>query len=237
MRRLSFALALALAGCGSEGESASPEPQMATLAPPVVMSAPNSFSVLPAGPVKDGLYAYSWTCDTEQANLSVAGVTGGSIRIEIWSGYGIVHNNVYTGGLTGQITTVTSPDGHPGAWTVRLTFEGVTSLVSITLEADLSYQPDEVAIMGAYDLDASYVYYTVWPSGPVKVTLASTIASGTVRIRIWDSLGNLVLDRSNFAITIGDTNGDSTHGAAGMWKVVIDVDAVATAGAISITHP
>jgi hypothetical protein len=44
------------------------------------------------------------------------------------------------------------------------------------------------------------------------------------------------MDRTNLAIFVGAFNGYSNWGAAGTWRIRIDIDAVATAGAITIDH-
>ncbi|HTF56662.1 MAG TPA: hypothetical protein VK661_05440 [Planctomycetota bacterium] len=235
---LAIGLAIPLAGCWT-GDGALPGAQIVFPGlPPLAVNSPNTFTMVPMGPILNGTYAYTWSCGVGQANLTIAGITGGSIRIEIEDGAGaIVHDNRYDGGLMGAISAMTSPDGASGDWRLRFTFENVASVGAIAIDADLYDDPDDITIAGAYALESTYFYEAGWPAGPAQVTLASAISLGTVRIRMWDGNGALVMDRTNFAIFIGAFNGDSDSGAAGTWRIRIDVDAVATAGAITITHP
>ena len=231
-------LAFSLAGCwSSDGVSRGPQVIIPGI-PPVVVSAPNSFSMIPLGPIMNGTFEYSWSCGAGQANLTIAGVTGGSLRIEIEDDAGvIVHDNRYEGALVGAITAMTAPDGDPGIWLLRFTFLEVSSVGAIDIDADLFDQADDIAIAGAYNMDSTYFYEAGWPAGPARVTIASAISLGTVRIRMWDGADTLVMDRTNFAIFVGAFNGDSNYGVAGTWRIRIDIDAIATAGAITIDHP
>jgi hypothetical protein len=238
MRHATLVLALSLAGCWN-GTGASPGTQVYVPAlPPLVVVSPDSVSVIPLGPIQNGAFEYDWSCSAGQANLAIAGITGGSIRIEIEDDAGtLVHDNRYDGGLAGAITAMTSPDGAAGDWRVRFTFLDVASVGAIEIDADVFGQPDDIVIAGAYALDSSYEFEAGWPAGPAQVTIASAISLGTVRIRMWDGVGNLVMDRTNLAIFVGAFNGDSHSGASGTWRIRIDIDAVATAGAITIDHP
>jgi hypothetical protein len=238
MRGLTIALVLSLVGCWSgRGSSSSPHVVHHGF-PPLVVSAQNQFSVIPVGAVHDGTYSYSWLCTAPQANVTIAGITGGSIRIEIEDDHGrTVHDNWFDGGLVGAISGMTAPDGAPGDWRVHLTFERVVSIGAIDIGADLFDDPDEITIGGSYSLNSTYEYEAGWPAGPARVTLASAISLGVVRIRMWDGDGDLVMDRTNLAIFVGAFNGDSHDGAEGTWRIRIDIDAVATAGAITIEHP
>ncbi len=243
IRGLSAALLLALAGCLDWNDAHTPGggggPPLPHIGiPPVVVAAPDSFAMVPIGPIQNGTFAYDWSCSAGQANLTIAGVTGGFLRIEIEDDAGaVVHDNHYDGGLVGAITAMTSPDGSPGEWRLRLTFSNVVAIGAIDISADVFDDPDEIVIGGAYAIHSTYEFEAGWPAGPARVTLASAISLGTVRIRIWDGLGDLVMDRTNFAVFIGAFNGDSNSGAAGTWRIRIDIDAVATAGAITIDHP
>ncbi|HKS16651.1 MAG TPA: hypothetical protein VJU16_05010 [Planctomycetota bacterium] len=238
MRIAAALLAVLLAGCWTGSGSTAGSQVFIPGVPPIVVVAPDSVSVVPLGPVANGSFEYGWSCSAPQANLTVAGITGGSIRIEIEDDDAVpVHDNVYNGGLVGAISAMTSPDGAPGHWVVRFTFTNVVSVGAIDIEADVFDQPDDITIAGMYSLQSSYEFEAGWPSGPARVNLASAIALGTVRIRMWDGAGDLVMDRTNFAIFIGAFNGDSHSGAAGTWRVRIDINATATAGAITINHP
>ena len=238
MKKSMIVLALALAGCGSDGSSSGGGSAGDPGVLPLVLSTPNSFSLLPVGPVRDDTYQYTWNCGSKQANLSVAGVKGDALRIEIWDeGGAVVHDNWYQGGLDGVIDTITNPDGVAGNWRLRFTFVNITSLVGVDIQADVLGTPDDIVIAGAYDLQSDYEYQAGWTSGPARATLSSTLTQGTVRIRMWDADGTLVLDRTNFTTLVGDTSGNSNHGVAGTWTIRIDIDAVATAGAITIDHP
>ena len=238
MRYATLVLALSLAGCWT-GNGAGPVTQVIVPAlPPLVVSSPDTFALIPLGPVHDGTFEYDWFCSAGQANLAIAGITGGSIRIEIEDDDGAtVHDNVYDGGLVGAITAMTSPDGEPGEWRVRFTFRDVASIGAIDIGADVFDEPDDITIAGAYALNSTYEFEAGWPAGPARLTIASAISLGTVRVRMWDGAGDLVLDRTNFAIFVGAFNGDSHSGDAGTWRIRIEIDAVATAGAITIDHP
>ncbi|HEU4334172.1 MAG TPA: hypothetical protein VFT32_06710 [Candidatus Eisenbacteria bacterium] len=242
MRIAAALLALPLLGCldwndaHTPGGGGPPLPHIGI--PPIVASGPDQFSVVPLGPISNDTYSYSWSCSAPQANLAIAGVSGGAIRIEIEDDAGAtVHDNWFDGGLVGAITAMTAPDGAPGDWRIRLTFSGVLSIGAIDIHADVFDDPDEITIAGSYALQSSYEFQAGWPAGPAKVTIASAIALGTVRVRMWDGDGDLVLDRTNLAIFIGLSDGHSHSGAAGTWTIRIDIDAVATAGAITIDHP
>jgi len=238
MRIAAALMALSLAGCWSGDGTIPGTPIVFPGLPPLAVNTPDTFTMVPMGPILNGTYEYAWACGAGQANLTIAGITGGSIRIEIEDDAGaVVHDNVYDGGLMGAISAMTSPDGASGQWRLRFTFQDVASVGAVAIDADLYDDPDDITIAGAYALDSTYFYEAGWPAGPARVTLASAISLGTVRIRMWDGAGDLVMDRTNFAIFVGAFNGDSHSGAAGTWRIRIDVDAVATAGAISINHP
>lgn len=237
MRVVAGLLAISLAGCWS-GDGATPGSPVVPGFPPIVLVSTNSVSVVPLGPLANGEFEYDWPCTEPQANLTIAGITGGSIRIEIEDDDGVtVHDNVYNGGLVGAISAMTSPNGAPGDWRVRFTFTNVLSVGAIDIDADEFGDPDEITIAGMYSLQSTCEFEAGWPAGPARVTLASAIALGTVRIRMWDGVGELVMDRTNFAIFVGAFNGDSHSGAAGTWRIRIDINATATAGAITIDHP
>src|SRR5688572_9550875 len=115
MRRTAALLALCLSGCWTgQGGSSSGPPVIVPGLPPLVVSAPDSFSVVPLGPVHNGVYDYAWSCSSSQANVTIAGIAGGSLRIEIEDDAGVVvHDNWCEGGLIGAISAITSPDGEP----------------------------------------------------------------------------------------------------------------------------
>jgi len=238
MRFAAALAAVSLAGCWSGNGSTPGTHVVLPGVPPLVVISPDSLSVVPLGPVANGGFEYGWPCSRPQANLTIAGITGGSIRIEIEDDDGAtVHDNVYDGGLVGAIQAMTAPDGAPGGWRVRFTFVNVLSIGAIDIDADVFDDPDEITIAGMYSLQSTYEYEAGWPDGPAHVTIASAIALGTVRIRMWDGAGDLVMDRTNLAIFVGAFNGDSHSGAGGTWRIRIDIDAVATAGALTIEHP
>src|SRR5687767_7419585 len=132
MRNAAALLALLAAGCGS-GSGSSPGTRVFVPAlPPLVVAAPDAFSVVPLGPVQNGAFSYAWSCSADQANLTIAGISGGSIRIEIEDDDGVVvHDNVYNGGLIGAISGMTSPDGAAGDWRLTFTFFDVASVGAI----------------------------------------------------------------------------------------------------------
>jgi hypothetical protein len=238
MRKVALLLALPLAGCLDNAHSSGGAPVPHVGVPPLAVSSPDSFSLVPLGPIQNGTFEYDWPCGAGQANLAIAGITGGSIRIVIADDDGaVVHDNTYDGGLVGALTAMTAPDGAPGNWTLQFTFHYVSAVGAIDIDADVFDDPDEVTIAGSYALDSSYEYEADWPSGPARVVLASALSLGVVRVRLWDGDGDLVMDRTNLAVFIGAFNGDSLPGAEGTWRIRIDIDAVATAGAITIEHP
>jgi hypothetical protein len=193
--------------------------------------------MLPTAGVQDGTYVYKWFCGARQANLAVSGVTGGALRIEIWDdGGAVVHDNWYDNGLTGGLTAMTCPGGVGGDWQLRFTFSKVASVGAINIEADMVDSPDHIVIAGATSMESSLEFEAGWTSGPAQISLNSAITQGTVRIRMWDGKENLVLDCTNLGVLVGSTNGESNHGEAGTWKILIDFDEVSTAGAITIDH-
>lgn len=238
MRKLAIVLGLVLAGCGSDGGSSGGIQPGAAASDPLVFNAPDTFSVMPAGHVRNGVYSYSWLCSADQANLTIAGITGGTFRIEITDSTGApVHDNTIEGGLEGALSAMTSPGGKGGLWTIEFTYADVTSVGSIDIQADLMDQPDHIELTGAYSLQSSFVYQVEWTEGCGTVTLGSAISHGTVQVRMWDGNGDLVLSCTDLGTYVGLSSGESTHGVAGVWTIRIDVDAVATAGAITIGHP
>ena len=237
MRHVSIVLALAVAGCGSDGGSSDGTPLGDAGANPLVFNAPDAFTVLPVGPVRNGSYSYTWLCSANQANLTVAGVAGGRVRIEIFDESGErVHDNTYEGSLGGALSAMTSPHGQGGLWTLEFTYSDVTSVGSIDIQADLVNEPDHILLAGAYDLQSSFVYQAAWEAGSGKVHIASAITCGTVHVRMWDGNGDLVLSCTDAGTYVGLADGESKQGAAGIWTIRIDVGAVATAGAITIDH-
>lgn len=238
MRSISIVLVLALAGCGSDGGSSGGSPTGAAAADPQVFNAPDTFTVLPLGAVRNGFYSYPWLCSADQANLTVAGITGGSVRIKILDVTGAtVHDNTFEGSLGGTLSAMTSPDGKGGMWTIEFTYDDVTSVAVIDIQADLLGEPDHIELAGAYDLQSSFVYRVEWAAGGAMVTLGCAISDGTVQVRMWDGNGDLVLSCSDVGTYIGLSEGQSTHGAAGIWTIRVDVAAVATAGSITIHQP
>jgi hypothetical protein len=237
MRHVSIVLALALAGCGSDGGSSDGTPSGDAAANPLVFNAPDAFTVLPVGPVRNGSYSYTWLCSANQANLTVAGVSGGWVRIEIFDETGErVHDNTFDGSLGGALSAMTSPHGQGGLWTLEFTYFNVASVDSIDIEADLLFEPDRIQLVGAYDLQSSFVYQAAWEAGSGTVDMASAITYGTVHVRMWDGNGDLVLSCTDAGTYVGLADGESKQGAAGIWTIRIDVGAVATAGAIAIDH-
>jgi hypothetical protein len=231
-------LAVVLAGCGSEGGSADVQLLEAVESTPVVHIAPDSFVVSSGGAVKNGTYTYSWLCSTGQANLEISGVMGGAIRIEITDPTGaVIHDNTIEGGLEGTVNGMTSPDGTAGVWTIDFTYTHVTSVGNIEILADLADAPDAVQLSGGFDLRTSFVYQAAWGAGSGKITIGSTLSRGLVHFRMWDGDGALVLSCTESELYTGLTPLESLHGAAGTWTIRIDVDAAATAGAITVTHP
>jgi hypothetical protein len=237
MRFLAAALvALALSSC-VPGDPTGATIELPLISP-LVVNSPDSFSMVPMGLVFTGTRDYDWSCSASQANLTIAGITGGSIRIRIEDADGaVVHDNLYDGGLMGAITAVTSPDGAPGLWKLAFTFQNVLAVGAIEIEADSFHDPDEIVVAGSYSLHSSFTFDVGWPAGPAEVTIASAISAGVVRVRIWDGDGVLVLDKTNLAVFIGAFDGSSNPGAAGTWRVQLDISAVATAGAITLAHP
>ena len=241
MKRALALLILTLAACGSD-EGATPEGTPAAggppALPPLVTGGLNVFQMQPVPPVQNGDYAYSWFCQAPQVNINVGGITEGSVRLVIRDDDGaIVHDNVYFGGLAGVISAMSAPGGIPGIWRLEFEFTDFSSTGTIDLDADLHDLPDDIVIAGAYQLQSAYEYEAGWPEGPAHVALTSTLSLGTVRIRMWDGHGLLVLDRTNDAVLVGATNDESNPGAAGTWRIRIDIDAVATTGALTIDGP
>lgn len=238
MRSLSIALILALAGCGSDGGSSDVTPTGSATVDPMVFNAPDTFKVLPLGPVRNGVYSYPWPCSSDQANLTVVGVTGGSLGIRILDETGeTVHDNTFEGNLGGVLSAMTSPHGKSGLWTIEFTSLDVASIGSIDIQADLLDKPDDIELAGPYSLQSSFVYRAEWGAGCGKVAIGSAISYGTVHVRMWDGNGELVLSCTDLGTYIGLSDGESKDGAAGIWTIRIDVGAAATAGAIKIDHP
>jgi hypothetical protein len=241
MKRALALLAMTLAACGSDEGSdpdATPAAVEAPALAPLVAGGLNTFQVQPVPPVQNGTYFYSWFCQAPQANINVGGITEGTVRLVIRDDDGaIVHDNVYCGGLAGVISAMSAPGGTPGIWRLEFEFTNFSSTGAIALDADLHDLPDDIVIAGAYELQSGYEYEAGWAEGTAHVALTSTLSLGTVRIRVWDGHGLLVLDRTNDAILVGSTDGESNTGAAGTWRIRIDIDAVATTGAITIDGP
>ena len=233
---LSLLLAISLAACGGSDVSGAlglPLPEIG----PIVVNVPDSFTVVPMGLVPDGSRTHRWLCSVGQANLTIGGMSAGEVHLEIWDGAGTpVHDNTYGSGIMGAIVAVTRP-GAAGLWTLRFTYDDVLGMGTTEISADTNDDLDAIVIAGSYNFDTTFLYDVGWPAGSASANLVSAISLGTGRVRLWDGAGALVLDKTNHAIFVGVSAGDSLPGAAGIWHIQLDLDAVATAGAITITHP
>lgn len=201
--------------------------------PPIVTRDDDSFTLVGMGGIQSGSLDYGWTCTKPQANLLVGGMTGGSTRIEIRDAAGVVvHDNVYGGGLMGAVTAVTAPDGVPGRWNIKFTFTMAIGISTITIDADVMNDPDAVSIAGMFQMSGRLEYRVGWPAGGGAISVTTALSFGTVRVRVWDGDGALVFDRTAYALGIGIFEEETGPGAAGSWRIVLDIDAAAVGGSI-----
>src|SRR5204863_6218661 len=169
-----------------------------------------------------------------QANISVGStLTNGSVRLEVWDGANsLVHDNTYESVLIGGVDTFTKSGGVPGTWTLRFTFHNALFTGAFTVHADTLDDADSLSIGGTGSLDVSWIYQPGWGATPVHVS-AGGMSAGSVRVRLWDGNGTLVLDQTVSTVSAFTTD---VSGAAGVWTVQIDFFSAAVAGAVTLSQ-
>lgn len=179
-----------------------------------------------------GARTYGWKCSKDQANITIGStLTAGWIRIQAWDDDGkLVHDNRYEAALLGAVTSFTAGDGKAGNWILKFTFHNAMFTGALTVKADTLDDPDSITVAGATSLDVSWVFEPNWTTAAVNVDVAG-MSSGTVRVRLWDGNGTLVLD--NVYIGIGGGTSAPT-GAAGLWRVQVDFNSCISLGAVTI---
>jgi hypothetical protein len=198
----------------------------------VATNNPDSFSVAGISTSFSGSRAYSWSCSTGQANLSIGStLTKGSIRLQATDGAGVlVHDNTYEAVLIGGVDAFTKADGTPGTWTLTFTFTDALWDGALTVTADTSNLPDQISVGGAGGLDVSWIFQPKWTTAPVNVSVGG-LTSGSVRIRLWDGVGAPVFDQT---ISACASYAATPSGAAGVWTVQMDFSSAIGVGAVSL---
>jgi hypothetical protein len=217
-------------GCGSDGGTE----LLLGVDLVVATNTPDSFSIAGVSTSLSATRTYRWSSSKGQANISVGSTfTHGSVRLEAWDGAGaLVHDNTYEAVLIGGVDTFTKAGGTPGAWTLRFTFQDALFSGALTVRADTLDEPDAVSIGGTGSLDVSWIFQPGWNANPVHVS-AGGMSAGTVRIRLWDGGGTLVLDQTVATVSAFTTD---VSGAAGVWTIQLDFSAAAVAGAVTLTQ-
>jgi hypothetical protein len=117
-------------------------------------------------------------------------------------------------------------------WRLRFTFDEAVWAGAIVLTADTAQNEDTIAVGGTYDTNCTMIYAVGWDSGPAEASVASGLFAGSVRLRVWDGAGALVMDETVYVAYYGLT----LSGAAGVWTVRIDIDGAAMGGAVFVSH-
>jgi hypothetical protein len=200
----------------------------------VATNNPDSFSIAGVSTSFSGTRSFSWSCSKGQANFSLGStLTHGSIRLEAFDSTGaLVHDNTYEATLIGGVDAVTRSGAASGTWTLRFTFDHALWTGALTVTADTLDEADLISVGGTGALDVSWIYQPGWTASPVHVSIGG-MSSGSVRLRLWDSTGALVLDQT--ATGISAISADAT-GAAGVWTVQIDFDHAVSAGGVSLSQ-
>jgi len=200
----------------------------------VPVNVPDTFTISGVGSGVSGSGTYLWDCSTGQANVVIGTtLTAGSIRLQAWDGNGkLVHDNRYEASLLGAVTAFTSSKGHAGTWELKFTFHNALWSGNLTVTADTTPDPDVIDIGGTGSQDSSMLFEPGWTAADVNITVAG-MASGTIRIRLWDDTGAKVYDDIFFGIAGGTAK---ANGVAGDWTVQIDFNSCINAGAIVISQ-
>jgi hypothetical protein len=200
----------------------------------VATNTPDSFSIAGVSTSLTATRTYSWSCSKGQANISVGStLTYGSIRLEVWDDANhLVHDNTYEAVLIGGVDVFTKSGGKAGLWTLRFTFHDALFSGALTVHADTLDEPDAISIGGTGSLDVTWIYQPGWDANPVHVS-AGGMSAGTVRVRLWDGGGTLVLDQTVSTVSAFTTD---VSGGAGVWTVQLDFSAAAVAGAVSLSQ-
>jgi len=198
----------------------------------VVTNTPDTYTIAGVSTGISGTRTDSWQCSKGQANITIGStLMSGWIRIQAWDDNGmLVHDNRYEAALVGAVTAFTAADGQAGTWTLKFTFHNAMFSGALTVKADTLDDPDAITVAGATSLDVSWVFEPGWDTNPVNVDVAG-MSSGTVRVRLWDGNGTLVLDGTYFGIGGGTA---SPTGAAGVWRVQLDFNSCISLGAVTI---
>jgi len=231
-RLLGALLATALGtGCGADGGCTS---LLFDIDLVVATNTPDSFSIAGVSTSLSATRTYSWSCSKGQANISIGStLTHGYVRLEVWDGAGtLVHDNTYDAVLIGGVDTFTRSGGASGTWILRFTFHDALFTGALAVQADTLDEPDAISVGGTGSLDASWIFEPGWNANPVHVS-AGGMSAGSVRVRLWDGNGTLVLDQTVSTVSAYTTD---VSGAAGVWTVQLDFSAAAVAGAVSLSQ-
>ena len=198
----------------------------------VVTPTDDNFAIAGVSTGISGTKTYLWKCSKDQANVTIGStLTAGWIRLEAWDDNGmLVHDNRYESALLGAVTSFTAADGKAGNWTLKFTFHNAMFSGALTVKADTLDDPDSITVAGATSLDVTWIFEPGWDTNPVNVDVAG-MSSGTVRVRLWDGNGTLVLDDTFIGIGGGTV---SPSGAAGVWRVQIDFNSCISLGAVTL---
>ncbi len=217
-------------GCGSDGGT----DLLFDVDLVVATNTPDSFSIAGVSTSLSTTRTYTWSCSKGQANVSIGStLTHGYVRLEVWDDANtLVHDNTYEAVLIGGIDTFTRSGGAAGIWTLRFTFHDALFTGALTVHADTLDQNDAISIGGTGSLDVSWIFEPGWDATPVHVS-AGGMSAGTVRVRVWDGNGALVLDQTVSTVSAYTTD---VSGAAGVWTVQLDFSAAAVAGGVTLSQ-
>jgi hypothetical protein len=218
-------------GCGGTGVGTSAIVNVDFV---VATNTPDSFSIAGVSTSLTATRTYTWSCSKGQANISLGSeLFSGWIRLEAWDAAGtLVHDNTYDSLLIGGVSAFTRAGGASGSWTLRFTFHDAFFTGALSLTADTANEADAISVGGTGSLDCSWIYEPQWTAAPVHVSVGG-MSSGSVRIRMWDGSGTLVLDQ---VVSTLSAYACDVSGTAGVWTVQLDFSSAAVAGAVSLSQ-
>ena len=229
-----------LGGCDSSGDDRPPALDVAEI---LVVNQPDDFTVVLIGLGYNGIVDRTWSCSGTQARLSLGtSLLDGSVSVRIYDDAGtVVYDNVH-GVTMGGLTAQTLPGGASGTWRVILDFSGATWTGAVVVAADTPQTNDAITIGSGIGGSGSFVFHADWDASsgtPVRVSVASGLATGSIEIRIWDPAAPPVIPTQTYLIPFGTgaiSDEIVTAAPRGTWTVEIDFNGCTLGGAISITN-
>jgi hypothetical protein len=208
----------------------------------IVVNNPDTFTVTLMGVDYSGTLNRTWSCSAPQANLSIGGmVVTGWVHIIILDNNGTtVYDNIH-GASIGGVAVPTMPGGAPGNWQISMTFSNASWIGAISLTADSPPKPDSISIGMGIGGSGSLTLYAGWSAGPVSVSMASALSTGTIRVRLWDPSGAPLYSAPPIydkviGPVIGAVSDNVTGALAGVWKIQLDISGASMGSAIDLTN-